>query len=218
MSDPTTPPPPDATDPALTGADPAHDADPFDAIGAAAELDEALSASAPSEPGEQRGESYADILEAEVAELNTLLEARDAELGAAKEDLSRSLERVERESDRQVEQRVNAILRGFLDVLDNLDRALVAARKEPPTPAATAVIDGVELVRKSFVGKLESFGVRHDPSMGEVFDPVLHEAVSVVSTADPAQDGKVIAVVHEGYLIGDAILRPAGVIVGRHHK
>jgi molecular chaperone GrpE len=57
--------------------------------------------------------------------------------------------------------------------------------------------------------------VTHAPALGEAFDPNLHEAIALVPIGDPVQDGKVIDVMREGYLIGEHTLRPAGVAVGK---
>jgi molecular chaperone GrpE len=63
--------------------------------------------------------------------------------------------------------------------------------------------------------RLGQFGVTHAPALGEVFDPNRHDAIAVVPVADPAQAGRVIDVMREGYLIGDDTLRPASVAVGK---
>lgn len=186
--------------------------DGFDALGAAAELDAILSADEPAEKVEAVGESYTDILESELAELNALVAERDKQLKAADEEHEKSRARIESAAERKLEQRSRKILIEFVEVLDDLDRALAAARETDHNPA---VIDGVELVRKSFLRTLGSFAVKHNPAMGEVFDPHVHDAVSMMSVTDPEQDGKVVAVVREGYLIGEEPLRPAGVVVGK---
>ena len=51
--------------------------------------------------------------------------------------------------------------------------------------------------------------------LGEPFDAARHEAVTTTPVADPSQEGVVIAVLKEGYAIGDEVLRPASVVVGR---
>jgi molecular chaperone GrpE (heat shock protein) len=55
-------------------------------------------------------------------------------------------------------------------------------------------------------------------SLGHPFDAKLQEAVTISPVADPSQDGTVIAVIREGYLLGDDLLRPASVVVGRHEN
>ena len=104
------------------------------------------------------------------------------------------------------------MLLGFIEVLDDLDRALTAARGQKDKPA---LIEGLEIVRKRFLRELAEFNVTLNPSMGETFDPEQHEAVSSVPVTDEAQNNVVIGVIREGYNIGDTALRPAHVAVGK---
>lgn len=201
----------DAANAATTGDAPSEGV-AFDALGAAAELDAILSADDDRTPVEKHGESYDEILEAEVAALNALVAQKDAALQAAEAEHEKSRARVAKEAERRLEQRTRKILLGFIEVLDNLNRALASAREVDHNPA---VIDGVELVHKSFIAKLGSFGVTHKPALGELFDPNVHDAISVMSTTDDAHNGRVMAVVQEGYIMGEDVLRPAGVVVGK---
>jgi molecular chaperone GrpE len=97
----------------------------------------------------------------------------------------------------------------MLGVLDDLERALAAAPREDPLRA------GVELVEKSFLAALGRHGVARAAALGERFDPAVHEGVSVVPASDPAEDGRVVAVLRSGYRLGEELLRPASVVVGR---
>jgi molecular chaperone GrpE len=99
-----------------------------------------------------------------------------------------------------------------LSVVDDLDRGIAAARKHVDS---ADVVTGLELVRRNLLAQMRQFGVEHAPALGEPFDPRRHDAVALVPVTDPAQDGRVIDVMREGYLIGDDTLRPAGVAVGR---
>jgi molecular chaperone GrpE (heat shock protein) len=96
--------------------------------------------------------------------------------------------RLAADADRELEQRTRNPLRGFLDVVDDLDRAIEATRKLQHDPEALA---GVELVRRERLVHLGQLGV-----------------------TDAAQVGRVVAVLREGYSVADDILRPAGVAVG----
>ena len=78
-----------------------------------------------------------------------------------------------------------------------------------------ALLQGVELVRRQFLAKLEGFGVKRIASEGLPFDPSVHEAISTVPAATPEQDGTVVGVVRHGYRIGDEVLRPAAVAVAK---
>ena len=117
-----------------------------------------------------------------------------------------------REVMKDAERGRRAILEGFLDVIDNLDRALAVPRGEAN---ADALLSGVELVRRQFLSRMESFGVTPIASLGAPFDPSRHEAVTTADTSDPAQDGVVVGVVAQGYAIGDEVLRPSVVAVAR---
>ena len=81
---------------------------------------------------------------------------------------------------------------------------------------ADALVQGVDMVRRLFLSKLEGFGVTRVDPLGEPFDPARHEAVTMVPTDDPAQDNTVYAVLAPGYVLHDDVLRPAMVAVGRH--
>ena len=70
------------------------------------------------------------------------------------------------------------------------------------------------MVRQQFLTKLEGFGVRRIDSEGQAFDPLLHEAVTVVPAPDPSAEGRILGVIAHGYRIGDEVLRPALVAVG----
>jgi molecular chaperone GrpE len=188
----------------------------FDAVGAAAELEAALSgASTATAAGSSRppsSDSYVALLEAETEELTALVASKDERIQTLESEAERVRARVERAAEKDLEQRTRTLLLGFLDVLDDLDRALAAARQGNGAPS---VLEGVELVRKRFLGKLGELGVRHVPVLGTRFDPSLHEAMAVVSTQEPEHDGMVVGVMREGYLMGEELLRPAGVAVAR---
>ncbi len=128
----------------------------------------------------------------------------------AQNELEAAKDRIRRESARDLEQKKRAVLTRFLPVLDDLDRALAAAREHR---SHDSLVAGVELVRRNFLAVLEEYGVRHDPAQGAVFDPNRHQAVGTVD--DGGQPGTVAAVVREGYRIGDETLRPATVVVRR---
>ena len=106
---------------------------------------------------------------------------------------------------------VEDVISSFLPVLDNLDRALDAASSED----TASIIKGVDMVRRQFVGVLETLGVSIIKAEGEKFDPALHDAAGMEKIDDPELDGKVIAERLKGYRTKDRVLRPAQVIVGK---
>lgn len=105
------------------------------------------------------------------------------------------------------------ILRDLLPALDNLDRAL---RHIPKDLAGHDYIKGIEGVNKQFEQSFQKLGIQHIKTVGEPFDPRLHEAVSVEDAG-----GQVEIVCEElqpGYKIGDEIIRHALVKVKRGSK
>ncbi len=155
-----------------------------------------------------------------VEELEQRLAGKDTELRACVNEHRRALDefeqaklRIRRDVGKDVERGRRALLTELLEVLDNLDRAILSAQ---PPEAAGQLLHGVELVRQQFLAKLQAFGVSRLSSAGQPFDPSRHEAVTTMPVADAAQDGTVAAVVKEGYAIGDEMLRPAQVVVGRY--
>lgn len=99
----------------------------------------------------------------------------------------------------------------LLPVLDNLNLAVQASETDP---SVEHLRNGVVGTARSFEQALMSVGVEAVPSVGETFDPELHEAVDMIQT-DAENDGKVTAEYSRGYKLGDRLLRPAKVQVGR---
>lgn len=195
----------------------------FDAIAAAAELVEAMGQvpgqEESSAPGSGGGD-YVEMLEREIETVNNLLAQKDAQLAKASAkvdevlgDIERSKDRIERQADRELEARTRKLLSAFLEVLDDLDRAIEAARNMDHNPD---VVKGVELVRKRFMTMLQGFKVtQQDAKEGGMFDPTLHDAVGAVPAAEGVANGTIIGVTRAGYMIGDEVLRPAGVVVAK---
>jgi molecular chaperone GrpE len=104
-----------------------------------------------------------------------------------------------------------SVLRDFLEIIDNLERA-TASWGEGKEGDAKSIRDGVELVLRQFRSKLERYQVKPVEAAGLPFDPRMHEAISQVPTAD-VKPGSVLHELQKGYLIGDKLLRPAMVVV-----
>jgi molecular chaperone GrpE len=165
------------------------------------------------EPERNRKPSYVEDLEQQLAAKTAHVQAIASEHRRALEEFEQATLRIRREVAREVERGKRAVVAELLEVLDNLDRAIAAAQ-EGDAPVDT-LLRGVELVRDQFLAKLDVLGVRRVDALGQVFDATTHEAVSMAPVNDPAHDGRVVAVAREGYAIGDEILRPAVVVVGR---
>lgn len=156
-----------------------------------------------------------------VQDLEQRLEDTTRQLQTALADQRRSFDefeqvraRLRRDTAREVERGRRTTLVELLDVVDNLERAIAAGGPEA-TAEPHALLRGVTLVRDQFLAKLGSFGVHRIAALGEMFDATHHEAVTTTPVEHPNEDGRVVAVVKDGYAIGDEILRPASVVVGR---
>ena len=103
------------------------------------------------------------------------------------------------------------IIRKYLSVNDDMERALA---NRPQGAESQEWWNGVELIYRKLTGILESEGVKVIPAEGEMFDPALHEAITHEDNTD-VESGRVIAVVQKGYRIGDRIIRPTLVRVAR---
>jgi molecular chaperone GrpE len=153
-------------------------------------------------------------LEKRLADANEQLQSVMTEYRRASDEFEQARVRIRRDVSRDVERGRRAVLADLLDVLDNLDRAISAARDAAQTDASETLLRGVQLVREQFLAKLEANGVTRIPSLGAPFDPQKHEAVSMAPVDDPSRVHTVVAVVREGYAVGDELLRPAAVVVG----
>ena len=165
--------------------------------------------------GRARKPSYVEDLERQVAEQGAQLQAISVEHRRSLDEFEQVKTRIRREAGREVERGKRAVLAELLEVVDNLDRAIAAARPGLSSHDPTSLARGVELVRDQFLAKLAAFGVTRVESVGRPFDAARHEAVTTTPVHDPAQDGTVVAVTREGYAIGEEMLRPASVVVGR---
>jgi molecular chaperone GrpE len=123
-------------------------------------------------------------------------------------------QRLNRAADERAEREKNKFIAGLLPVLDNLQRATEVAE----TGGSPEIIaEGIRQTASSFENALAAAGVEPIDAVGEQFDPELHEAVETTEV-EPEDDGKVIAEYARGYKIGDRLLRPARVKVGRHSE
>jgi molecular chaperone GrpE len=156
--------------------------------------------------------TYVEQLEQQIAEKDKQAQEYIAKYRQAAGEFEEARLRLRREIGKDVERARREILADLLEVVDNLDRAIDAARR---SPSPETLLQGVEMVQRQFLSKLEALGVKPIESNGR-FDPSVHEAVTTVTATSPDQDGMVVGVVRHGYRIGDEVLRPAAVAVAKH--
>jgi molecular chaperone GrpE len=172
---------------------------------------------APDEPAARKPTVIED-LERRLADTTAQLQHVLTEHRRSLEEFEQVKARIRRDIGREVDRGRRAVLAELLDVLDNLDRAIAAAEDSPSPPdsGVERLARGVVLVRDQFRSKLEALGVTRIDAVGQPFDASRHDAVSMAPVEEEVRDGTVIAVAKEGYAIGDDLLRPASVIVGRY--
>ncbi|MBA2340231.1 MAG: nucleotide exchange factor GrpE [Pyrinomonadaceae bacterium] len=122
--------------------------------------------------------------------------------------------RIERERSETYNQIVGDVVNKLLPVIDNLRRALDAetAFKAQESNEFRHFLDGVELTYKQLNDVLIKYGVEAVPTVGEPFDPHIHEAIATEASSDYEPD-TVIAEIVRGYRLGEKLLRPAMVKV-----
>ncbi len=119
--------------------------------------------------------------------------------------------RVEKEREQFQQNAAGNIIRRFLEVLDDLERAL---KSRPQSGEGAVWAEGIELIYRKLLAILEAEGVKPMQAEGQFFDPNLHEAVSHEESSEH-ESGQIIEVVQSGYWLGDRVLRPALVRVAR---
>lgn len=126
-------------------------------------------------------------------------------------DADNSRKRIRQQADETVRQQREGLLRDLLAIVDNLERAVAAARGGGN---GKPIVEGVEMVLRSLLDFLRSHGVTQLSALGQPFDPLLHEAVDHVES-DQHQPNTVVDEFVRGYQVGDRLLRPARVAVAR---
>jgi molecular chaperone GrpE len=105
----------------------------------------------------------------------------------------------------------DGLLKTLLPVFDNLERALQSAQRSTDVGAVNA---GLAMVQRQFIEVLSTEGIARVATVGEPFDPNVHEAIQQVESSDHAP-GTVLAEVQPGYVHGERLVRPASVVVAK---
>ena len=105
-----------------------------------------------------------------------------------------------------------SFVKAMLPVIDNLDRAIESSNNEKH--ADKSMLEGVNMTLKEILKVLEQFGVKRFDSLGNTFDPGLHQAVMQEVTDEHAENS-VVKELQKGYMMHDRLLRPAMVVVAK---
>ena len=156
---------------------------------------------------------YVEELEARTAAAEKQLQEVQARFDHLRQQLQRETDETRQRLNRSADERAAGekakFIASLLPALDDLNRAI-----EAENAPREAILEGIRSITTSFQSALTNAGVEPIESVGEQFDPELHEAVDTEET-DREMDGKVIAEYSRGFRMGDRLLRPARVKVGR---
>ncbi|MGE8684365.1 MAG: nucleotide exchange factor GrpE [Acinetobacter sp.] len=153
----------------------------------------------------EQAEVTVESLQEQIAQLEGDLKLEKARTANAVYEAQKSVERIQRESEKHKDTVLEKFAKELLESVDNLERAIAAAGEEK-----SGLSEGVELTLKSLLTTLEKFGVVVvDTANG--FNAELHQAVGIDPTAKADQIGTVL---QKGYSLNGRLLRPAMVMVG----
>jgi len=162
-----------------------------------------------SEPGAKPDTSIA------LADLEKQLADAESQVAEYKDGWQRSAadfqnyrRRVEAEKAETYQNAVGSIIKRYLPILDDLERALAAR------PVDLTWVDGIELIYRKLKFILESEGLKRIEAEGQMFDPNFHEAIMQEPSEDH-ESGQILAVVQNGYMLGERVIRPAQVRVAQ---
>lgn len=157
-------------------------------------------------------------LERDLEELAAKAEKADAYLELAqrtKADFENYRKRATREAAAAQERGITKLAKELLPAVDNLDRALEAAKTTDGAPqdnGTATLVSGIKLVHNDVIAALARAGIESFSPEGEKFDPQLHEAIAQ-TPVEGAESGTVVEVYQRGYRLGEVVIRPARVVV-----
>lgn len=157
-------------------------------------------------------------LERDLEELAAKAEKADAYLELAqrtKADFENYRKRATREAAAAQERGIAKLAKELLPAVDNLDRALEAAKTTDGAPqdnGTATLVSGIKLVHDDVIAALARAGIEGFSPEGEQFDPQMHEAIAQ-TPVEGAEPGTVVEVYQRGYRLGEVVIRPARVVV-----
>lgn len=156
-----------------------------------------------------------DAQEEVLSELDSL----KAELQEQKEKYIRLYAEFDNFKRRNAKERVELIqtagrdvIQSMLEVVDDCDRA---ERQMQKTDDLSQIREGIQLIFTKLRNNLAAKGVKEMKSIGEEFNPDIHEAITEIPVTDESMKGKVVDEVEKGYMLNEKIIRFSKVVVGK---
>ncbi len=160
-------------------------------------------------------------VEAEVQELRDEVSGEKKELEEFKNKfyyLAAEMENMKKRHDRDLQNQIKfgseKILKNLLDVVDNLERSMMAIEKDEDEKIKN-IYTGIDMVKNQFLDVLKQNGLEKIEAMGEIFDPNFHEALAQ-QPAEGKKDDEVIQVYQPGYSLNGRLIRAAKVVVAKN--
>lgn len=174
-------------------------------------------------PKEEEMELEAEELTSETPDDQSDIDALNMQLEALQEKATENLDgwqrsqaefanykkRVARDQEQLSEDLKGQIIKRYLEILDDLDRALA---NKPQDAEGAEWAKGIELVQRKLIAYMEAEGVARMKIENAIFDPNMHEAIAQEASKEH-ESGEIIEILQPGYLIGNRVLRPAVVKV-----
>ena len=172
-----------------------------------------------SNPENEEQQVMISLTYEEYDQLEKRLESLSAEVEEQKDgwlrtraDFENYKKRVQRDASRSYQDAMSSVLKLFLTVSDDLERAI---KNKPEEDQIEGWVNGIKLIDQKLLNQMKNLGVeRLVVKPGEVFDPNIHEAITQEENPD-FEEGQIIDVVQPGYKISDRIIRPALVRVAK---
>jgi molecular chaperone GrpE len=151
-----------------------------------------------------------DALEKQIETLQAEVEEQKDGWLRSRAELDNYRKRVQRDAARSYQDAMANVLKIFISVADDLERAL---KNKPEYKETESWVNGIELILQKLQSQMKNQGVeRLEVKPGDTFDPNIHEAITQEENPD-FEEGQIIEVVQPGYRISDRIIRPAMVRV-----
>ncbi len=132
----------------------------------------------------------------------------------AKAELDNTKRRIEKEKEEFLKFANEGIILRLLPIVDNFDRAISSVKH---TDETDAIMQGIKMVQKELHNLFKDCGVEQVKSVGEKFDPHVHEAIAVVETNEHPED-TIVEEIQTGYKLHGRLIRPAIVKVSKGGK
>ncbi len=158
-------------------------------------------------------------LKEDIGKLTLGLQEKEKMAIAFKKKMDRAyqdMENLKRRMDSDIQMRVRdgtrSVLMSMVSAIDNMDRAIIEAKKNEDVKEVVNIISGMDLIRKGMIDQMKMKGVTLMEPLSGPFDPHMHEAIGTIENKKVLQN-TVVEVNQEGFLYDGQVLRPARVLV-----